>query len=227
MDAPSTIWTQIRAAQAESSGAWNGIYNRYQGLISSQIMRRIKGISEADREDLVQNVFIQISGEDFLQRADRDKGRFRSLLFAVTDNVIKMWLRGEYSRRRKGGEKVIFLGQEELFGALGADSKGELSEFNREWATKILQDAMDSLQMESKRLGTEYFRALQAHYFEGIPTEKLASEMGVSEETIHNYLSRGRRKLGDGIRAAVREYCSDEEEVMDELLDLQAFLPLG
>ena len=116
MEAPSTIWTQIRAAQRESSGAWNGLYLRYQSLIARHVSRKIRGISEADREDLVQNVFVQISKEDFLERADKDKGRFRSLLFAVTDNVVKMWLRGEYSRRRKGEEKIILLGQEELFG---------------------------------------------------------------------------------------------------------------
>ncbi len=230
VDAPSTIWTQIRAAQRNSTGAWNGFYERYQSLISRQIFRRIKGITEADREDLLQNVFVQVSREDFLERADKEKGRFRSLLFAVTDNVIRMWLRGEYSRRRKGDEKVVSLGQEELFGVLqnkeGVDS-GEQKEFNREWATQILQDSMETLRAESRRLGTDYHRALQAHYFDDVPTPELAVQMGVTEETVHNYLSRGRKKLGDAIRAVVREYCSDEEELNEELRDLQHYLPLG
>jgi len=227
---PSTIWTQIRAAQRNSTGAWDRMYLKYQGLVSRQISRRIGGLSESDLEDLRQNVFLEISRPDFLQRADKSKGRFRSLLFAVTDNVIKMWLRGEYSRRRKGPNKTALIDQEAIFGALQnreAPSSPEEEVFNREWAGELLQESLDSLKAESDRLQTKYHRTVIGHYFEKLSRADLAKEMDITEDMVRNYLSRGRQKLGESMRAAIAEYCTDEQEILDELDDLKKYIPIG
>ncbi len=230
MTVASTIWTQIRAAQRNSTGAWDQMYRKYQELVSRQISRRIGGVAATDLEDLRQNVFLEISREDFLARADRSKGRFRSLLFAVTENICKMWLRGEYSRRRKGENKVALIDQEAIFAALQNRSARETPEeetFNREWAGSILEQALDSLRAESDRLKTDYHRAVVGHYFDKLSARDLAGELDISEVTVLAHLSRGRKKLGEAIRSLVAEYCVDDQEVLDELRDLKKFIPMS
>ncbi len=187
MDVASTIWTQIRAAQRNSTGAWDLMYQKYQGRVSGQISRRIRGISDVDREDIRQNVFLELSRDDFLQRANKERGRFRSLLYAVTDNIIGTWLRGEYSRRRKGVEKVALINQEEIFTALQNKSAVESAEekvFNQEWAGNILQQALEALRAESEHLETDYHKAILGFYFDRLAGRELAKKLDVSEDTV-------------------------------------------
>ncbi len=229
MEIPSTIWSQIRQAQENATGAWDRLHHAYRGLISGHISRRIRGVSAADLDDLTQTVFLQISGEDFLKRADREKGRFRNLLFAVTENRVKMWLRGEYARRKKGEGKELSLDHDEIFaaaaGGIVVDSDVQ-SSFNREWAARIVQDALESLRRESERLGTPYDRAVEGFYFKNQAYPELSQLLGVTEGDVGNLLFRARKKLAASIRASLREYCLDEQDLNEELRDLKEFLPI-
>lgn len=222
---PVTAWTNLLRVRDRSSGAWRLLYDTYRGPIRSRIAARVSGLSESDLDDLTQTVFLQLCGEGFFERVDRTKGRFRCLVLAIADHVIDMWLRGEYAKRRKGDGAQVPLDDEAVFARAADPSTEDPTAFNREWARNIVERALESLKSESGRLGTPYFDAIRGFYFDGASYQELAGKLGVDEVQVGNYLSRGRKRLAEYIRALIQDYCRTSEELEDELRLLQEFLP--
>jgi len=222
MGFPATAWTNLLRVRDRSSGAWRLLYDTYRGPIRSRIASKIEGLSESDLDDLTQTVFLQLCGEGFFARVDRNKGRFRCLVLAIADHVIDMWFRGEYAKRRKGDGAQVSLDDKEIFARTPAKDQAA---FDREWARNIVERALDSLRSESRRLGTPYIEAIQGFYFDGASYEDLSRRLGVDEVQVGNYLARGRKRLAEVIRALIREYCRTSAELDEELRLLQEFLP--
>ena len=98
---PTTMWSGIRAAGKEDAMAANNVSRRYHPAVVNFL--RQTGFSHTDSEDIAQDVFIRLFGENILTRADQDRGRFRSLLITVTKQVMYDELRKKSSLKR-GGE---------------------------------------------------------------------------------------------------------------------------
>jgi RNA polymerase sigma-70 factor (ECF subfamily) len=77
---PSTFWTRI---ERETELARAEIFTQYRAPIYHFILARAR--SEHDADDLTQEVFKIVCTGDFLRKADREKGKFRSLLLGVTN----------------------------------------------------------------------------------------------------------------------------------------------
>ena len=88
---PSTIWTTIRLAGEQEQDALEEFAQRYRAPILNYIQKR--GFLGNDAEDLCQDVFVRVLQGRVLAKADRERGRFRSLLLAVTSRVIQHRLR--------------------------------------------------------------------------------------------------------------------------------------
>src|SRR5262245_31872417 len=82
----STVWRRIDDARSGSREALESLLANYRAPLLDYL--RSKGVSEHDAEDVVQEVCIEISQDEFLKRADRAKGRFRTLLLRVTQYVL-------------------------------------------------------------------------------------------------------------------------------------------
>ncbi len=222
MRIPSTAWSDLRRAGGRSSGAWRRLYDAYRAPVRGRICFRIRGISEEDADDLTQTVFLHLSSGGLLGRLDPAKGRFRDLLRAITDHVVGQWLRGEYSRRRKGDRAIVSLEEAALPAATPDDDS-----FDRSWARNIVERSLESLRRESERLDTPYHAALVAFYFEEDSYAQIARRLKITEIDVGNLVARGRRKLASAIEAHVREYCRTAEEFQEEMTALRAFLPGG
>ena len=86
----STLWTLIGHARGGDEQALTEFVERYRPPVVAFIGRR--GFT-SESEDLAQEVFLEVFKDEVLTKADPDKGRFRSLLLAVTRNVIGKHLR--------------------------------------------------------------------------------------------------------------------------------------
>ena len=91
----STICSRIRLVQQNDSRAVGDFVGRYRPVVVRFV--RNAGFTEADAEDLAQEVFKRLLADDVIRKAEEDKGKFRSFLLAVTRNVIR-----EARRRRTG-----------------------------------------------------------------------------------------------------------------------------
>jgi RNA polymerase sigma-70 factor (ECF subfamily) len=138
---PTTIWTTIRRAGDADPEALAEVAERYRPPVLSFI--RHKGFRGADGDDLCQEVFLRILQGRVLARADRARGRFRSLLLAVTTNVIRDRLR-----------KRTDVPRAEIDPPAGRDEA-----FDEAWALHLAERAMMRLQAQ----GSPYYDVLAAH----------------------------------------------------------------
>src|SRR5262245_49640276 len=96
---PTTVWTVIRKAGANDRQAMEGFARDYRLPVLRYIERR--GFSRNDAEDLCQEVFLRILSSQVLARVDRELGRFRSLVLAVTKHVLQRARRGSSREPRR------------------------------------------------------------------------------------------------------------------------------
>lgn len=214
----STMWTVIGLARDGSREALEKLLVRYREPLLAYL--RGRGVSEHDAEDLAQEVFLQISSEEFLKKADRAKGRFRTLLLRVTQHLLSSGLRKHYSLKRGGGCKRLSI--EDL--PEGADPPVADDSFDGLWARNLLRLALEKLEAETSRLKVPYHRALVLRYVEGRSPPDIAARLGCKTHDVDNYLYQGKRRLRRHIEALAGEYCSSHEELGEEVEMLRKHL---
>jgi RNA polymerase sigma factor (sigma-70 family) len=137
---PTTIWTRIQQAGAQDPAALEDFGERYRRPVLEFVEGR--GFRGADAEDICHDVFLRVLRGGVLAKADRDRGRFRSLLLSVTTHVIQDRLR----RKRDTPVEEIEVAQRE-------------ADFDRAWAWHLTERAMDALREE----GSPYYDVLRRH----------------------------------------------------------------
>ncbi len=88
---PTTVWTRIHQAATWDQAALQEFAQRYRPAVLEFIESR--GFHTDNADDLCQDVFLRILRGGVLAKADSTRGRFRSLLLAVTTHVIQDHLR--------------------------------------------------------------------------------------------------------------------------------------
>ncbi len=138
---PTTIWTTIRQAGELDTAALQDVAVRYRQPVLEYIRRR--GFQGNDAEDLCQDVFVRVLQGGVLAKADRNRGRFRSLLLSVTMHVI-------LDRLRKKREIPV----EDL-----EPPQRETEAFDQVWALHLTERALERMRDE----GSPYYDVLEGH----------------------------------------------------------------
>ncbi len=206
------MWSLIRSARAGGDTAINALVGKYREPVR-RFMRR-SGLSDADAEDLSQEVFIRVFEDSVLDKADPSRGRFRSLLLAVARHVVQHHREKEGAQKRGAGRVVPLVGDEIIV------SRERDTDFDREWVANLIQVALDRLARENQN----YFRALKLFLFGQKSHREVAAEMGKTEDEVRNYVSRGKARLVEGMHEEIRGYSSSSEEYADEVKYLSEFL---
>ncbi len=139
---PTTIWTTIHRAGEQDSSALQRVAERYRQPVLEHIRRR--GFQGNDAEDVCQDVFLRVLQGGVLAKADRNRGRFRSLMLAVTTHVIL----DRFRKRRDVPVEDIDAPQHE-----------ETDDFDRSWALHLTEHAIERLRDE----GSPYYEVLSGH----------------------------------------------------------------
>jgi RNA polymerase sigma-70 factor (ECF subfamily) len=101
----TTRWTQVRKANNHdlpgAAEALSQLCREYWYPLYAYVRRR--GCSHADAEDLTQDFFARLLDKQSLQRADSNRGRFRSFLLASIDHFLcNEWAKRKAQKR--GGQ---------------------------------------------------------------------------------------------------------------------------
>ncbi len=211
-DFGSTMWTLVRQARAGGETAVTSLVGKYREPVRRFIRRQ--GLSEADADDLSQEVFLRVFEDGVLERADPARGRFRSLMLAVARHVIQHHREHEAAQKRGGGRARAAI-TDEMIATRERDT-----DFDREWVANLLQVALGRLEREN----ANYFAALKLFLFEQKSHREVAAAMGKTEDEVRNYVSRGRARLIENIHAEIRAYSSSSDEYADEVRYLSDFL---
>ena len=209
----STLWTLIRGAGQGDEAALRAFVGRYRDPVAAYCRRR--GFA-ADADDLAQEVLIRLLQDGVLRGADPARGRFRSLLLAVTKHVIGNHVERETAQKRGAG-RVEPLADRDLAAPAPDD------DFDREWVAHLVRTALDRLAKERP----QYHDALRQFLLEGRTYAEIAKATGCAESDVKNRVFRGKGKLVAFLREAVKEYSESEKGYEEELAWLDRMMPGG
>jgi RNA polymerase sigma-70 factor (ECF subfamily) len=129
---------------------------------------RARGYSIEDAQDLTQDFFVTILKKNWLQHADRNRGRFRSLLLRSLQNFLINAAEKTYAHKRGGGCGICFLARLGLRSASDSSIPAAMLEslpperlFDLTWAATVVDHALQRLREECESKGKLWlFQAL-------------------------------------------------------------------
>jgi len=193
---------------------------------------RSRGRNHDQAKDLTQEFFAVFMEKHFLDKVDREKGKFRTfLLTAVTRFLLNAHARAKTIKRGGGLKPLRSLEalKDEDIGSGWEPSETETAEdaFNRNWARALLEQVFQRLREVCRAEGKEiYYDVLRLQFFESGPDGRklsyrdLANRLGLTETDVTNYLHRAKKIYRDVLREEIRSYVDSEEAVDDEIREL-------
>jgi len=225
----STLWSVVLRAREgdaeERRAALQRLCQSYWPPLYAYLLR--KGHTRDDAQDLVQGFFAYLLENALVDRADPERGRFRSYLLKILEN----WLAGEYRKshalKRGGGQATLSFdfavgGSVEHVEPEAKDSPED--SFNRSWAMTVLKQALELLKSEYESRGMgPHFEAFCAQISGGPERpshEALSASLGCSLGDVNSLLSASRRRLREFVRSVLRATVEDEGDVDQEVNSL-------
>jgi RNA polymerase sigma factor (sigma-70 family) len=225
----STLWSQVRAAAltegAAATPALESLCRAYWHPIYAFLRR--SGHECDNAKDLTQDFFLYLLQEGLLQKADEERGRFRSFLLGA----LKFFVSNERARAgalKRGGRATFVAIDSEasmepaLLMALTPERM-----FERKWALSVIDQALERLQTEYRRAGLESEFAALSPYLTGEPEDHLsdlAVRLGKSHSATRVMMFRIRNRFRRMIRAVIADTLADPSDVEGELAELQRAL---
>ena len=189
---------------------------------------RGRGYSIEDAQDLTQDFFVTILKNDWLQHADRNRGRFRSLLLKSLHNFVTNAAEKSHTRKRGGGAEFIswhdWMAEAPSQLSLSAQALKSLPPerlFDLTWATTVVEHALQRLREECESKGKLWlFQALSSYLTDErdeLSYAKLSAELGMAETAVkkqlHNMRQRYRSLLRDEVSQTVQEPADVDDEI--------------
>lgn len=198
----ATVWADIDRARKGDRTALNRLLATYRPPLL-RFLRR-SGLSDADAEDLAQEVLIEIVYKDLLRKAAPEEGRFRNLLLGVTRQFLRSHFRRERRwRRNRDVARPSPDAEEEAFESI--------------WVRHVLLRALKRLEGESQELGNRQHEIVRLAILENASYSEVAHHLNLDLTVVRNALHRGRRKLMAHLRQEVAAYAGKGPALEAEL----------
>jgi RNA polymerase sigma factor (sigma-70 family) len=228
---PTTRWSLVVAAgdphRKDAQSALVSLCEHYWYPLYAYLRRR--GYRDDEAQDLTQEFFIRVLEGRYLDRADPEKGRFRS--FILTS--LKFFVADEEDRqraRKRGGGMVVpleFSSGEERYQREPAHDETPERLFERRWALSLIDRVVEKLREEFVLHGRpEQFERLKVFLLgqADAPYAALAQEMNTSEGALKVAIHRLRKRYRELFRQEIADTVADPVEVESELRFLAAVL---
>jgi RNA polymerase sigma factor (sigma-70 family) len=228
---PTTRWTVVVAAgdphRKETRSALASLCENYWYPLYAYLRRR--GYPADQAQDLTQAFFMRVLEGRYLDRADPEKGRFRS--FILTS--LKFFVADEADRDRaqkRGGGAILpleFVSGEDRYQREPAHDETPERIFERRWALSVLERVVERLRNEFIQHGRpEHFDRLKVLLVgeSDAPYAALAREMKMSEGALKVAIHRLRKRYRELFRQEIADTVADPAEVEAELRFLATVL---
>jgi RNA polymerase sigma factor (sigma-70 family) len=228
---PTTRWTLVVAAgdphRKEARSALVSLCENYWYPLYAYLRRR--GYPADQAQDLTQEFFIRVLEGRYLDRADPEKGRFRSFLLTS----LKFFVADEQDRERahkRGGGVLVpleFSSSEDRYQREPAHDETPERIFERRWALSVLDQVVGKLRDEFVQHGrAQHFERLKVFLLgqSDAPYAALARELNTSEGALKVAIHRLRKRYRDLFREEIANTVADPAEVESELRYLAAVL---
>lgn len=162
-----TRWSLLQGLQdggeAERTAAMKWFAEAYWPAVYAFVRR--SGRSPEDACDLTQEFFQYVLTESLVDKADRARGRLRSLIMLALKRFLIDEQRHASTRRRGGGQIMLSLDVAQAEGWYGREPYDALTpeaHFNRRWLAALLQQAIAAVRADHslRGLGASFERLL-------------------------------------------------------------------
>ena len=221
------IWGLVEQVKAGTTTreALQALLVQYRAPLKAHLVVR-KRLSSDAADDLLQN-FIEskILRLKLIERADRNKGRFRSFLLTALDR----YLIDEY---RKAQEPLQALGEMQL----EVPEEEDPEPFNVAWARQVIEAAFEKMRAECTRqkrpdvwgVFEQRIVCPILHGAEPASYEALLKEFGfASAAQASNVLMTAKRTFRRALEEVIGEYEDGAQDVGEEMEALKAILGRG
>ena len=236
-DFPETEWTrisQVRATdEARRDEALSAICGRYWKPVYCYLRRKGRGNEEA--KDLTQAFFQEVLlGKNFVARADKAKGKFRTFLLTALDRFLVSKHRAATAKKRSPDGPLVRLDQLEAWQMpeLGGGVTPEEA-FIYTWASELLQQVLDSVETQCGEAGQErhwevFRRTVVEPLWSGQEPPKLADlcrELQIADEAKASNMSvTVKRKFQNALRHRIRQSVDRDDLVDQEIGEVMEIL---
>jgi len=223
----TTRWTMVMRAQGdapEAKAALGELCENYWGPVF-RFLRR-EGRSEDDSRELAQEFFERLLSGGGIDRADPEKGRFRSYLLGALKHFLAERKRNA-SRQKRGGDAVVQSiesgGTDTSPGMPIPDPAGAVPDtfFDREWALAVMDRGLTSVQAAFEKSGKEtQFETLKPWLIgdtESLSQAEAAAELGLTSGAVKVAIHRLRKQFSEAVRDEIAQTVDTAEEVGEEL----------
>lgn len=180
-------------ANTDDAAAWARFFDLYAGFVFA--IARNKGLSAADADDLVQNVFADLARKMPTFNYDRERGHFRSYLLELINWRILDKLK---AGKRESELKTAYAQEVKANPAPASQSAA----VEHEWQAAALNEALRRLQPD---VNPEHFAAFVESAIEGIDTETVMNLHGITRDNLYQIRNRLTAKLKPLVEAVLKE----------------------
>ena len=162
---------------------------------------------------------------DLLERADEDRGRFRTFLLHALRGYMADVHDFETAQKRGGGKQIVSFANSGVMEPHHAATPDQ--QFELQWVRTLLSRSLQRLQDEYQSTGkAELFAALRKSLdAASTPSAReLADQLRMSEPAVRVAMHRMRKRLGQIIRTEIAETVPKSSDVDDELSRLMQIL---
>ena len=205
----------------------------YWRPVFSYVCRR--GHSPDDAQDITQDFFLMVLKTNWLQQADRERGRFRSLLLRSVQNFLHNVTDTKQTLKRGGAVEFV------QWDAWMAEAPSQISMsprafdslpperlFDLRWATTVVEQALSRLREECEGKGRlrlfEGLRDYLAAEHADISYANIAASLGIAEAAVKKQLHNLRERYRWLLRDEVAHTVANPADVDDEIRHLCAAL---
>ena len=231
----TTRWSLVLAGanadgdQQKAAQALAELCRTYWRPIFSYVCRH--EYSPEDAQDITQDFFLMILKTNWLQQADRSRGRFRSLLLKSVQNFLHNVSDTKQTLKRGGGVEFVrwdaWMAETPSQLAISPRVLGSLEPerlFDLRWAATVVEQALRRLREECESKGRlrlfEGLRGYLAAEHADISYANLAVSLGIAEAAVKKQLHNLRERYRWLLRDEVAHTVANPTDVDDEIRHL-------
>ena len=195
---------------------------------------RRRGWPPHDAQDLTQEFFARLLAGNWVAKADRQRGRFRSFLLSAMKHFMANEWNKAAAQKRGGGQPILSLNDdsaEHRYSREPVEKATPESLFERGWAVTLLDGVLARLDEEYRRTGKqawmEAMRPALTTDREAIDYAAMARKLAMTENAARVAAHRLRLRYRQLIRAEVASTVASPEEIEAEMRHLFRVLTSG
>ena len=229
---PPTHWSLIDAVQGSESREHNAALGQLIGLYwkPTYCWLRWHGYDDASAKDIVQEFFLDGLEKMKFEKADSNRGRFRTYILTCLKNFVKNYERNKKAKGREPSRPFVSIDQNQTDGMdlKLFHTKTPEDSFNIAWIRQLLMRVLKALEDECIDTGKQqHYELFRQRIIRPIlecipqpPIKDLIEGIDLTQKQANNCVVTARRAFQRLLRAEIKMYASTEEEIDLEIKDL-------